>query len=126
MSLLLSELFDRLVELLVLLLALLLLELGNLLLLLEEACLDLSHLFVSLKHLGQEVVGALDGNLGLNADLHSFHGVVPSDVVESYFSLDVVVDLKLLGGLSDNSRVGMGDSHVLREGDLALLPNQLL
>mmetsp|Transcript_3569 Transcript_3569/g.5401 ORF Transcript_3569/g.5401 Transcript_3569/m.5401 type:complete len:208 (+) Transcript_3569:266-889(+) len=123
--LLLRERLDSLVELLVLLLALLLLELGDFGLLLHQAALDLAHMGVRLQHFSQEIVGSADWGLGLHEDAHALHHVLPGQVVEGDFSLDIVVDLEVSRSLGNLTGLLVGEGHVLHEGNLALLPDEL-
>lgn len=75
------EVFESLVELLVLRPLLLLLECLDLDLLLQEATLHIGHVDVRLEHLGEEVVGSRDRHLRLHQELHSFHDVGASCVI---------------------------------------------
>ena len=68
-------------------------------LLFKQFALNLCHVGVVLEHLGKEVVWARDGNLSLNEDVHAFHHVFTSGVVEGYLAFDVVVNSQCGGCL---------------------------
>lgn len=72
---------DGLVELFVLQTLLFLLERLDSDLLLEQTALDAAHVVVSFEHLGEEVVGSGDGDLGLDEEFHPLHDIVSGQVV---------------------------------------------
>jgi hypothetical protein len=47
----------------------------------QETALNLNHVLVSLKHLGEEIVRSGDRHAGLNEELHALHDVGTSSVV---------------------------------------------
>lgn len=80
---------------------------------------------VSFQHLCQVIIGSAKGHLGLDQDLHAFHYVLTSQVVESHFTLDVIVDLKGFGTFSNFNWFLVGHTHVLSEWDPSILFNEL-
>ena len=75
------KVLEGLMELLVFSSLLLLFESLDLALLFQETALNLNHMLVSLKHLGEEIVRSGDRHAGLNEELHALHDVGTSRVV---------------------------------------------
>ena len=90
------EVFQGLVELLVLLLGFVLFERLDLGLLLQQALLDIDHVLVGLQHFGQEIVWTCDRHLRLDQEPHSLHHIVACSVVERNFTLDLRLYLQVL------------------------------
>ena len=89
----------------------------------EDSALDVGHVLICLEHFGQEVVRSRDRDPRLHQELHAFHYICSCSIVESDLTLDVVVNLELVGDVDELFTI---DSHVLREGHLALLTYQSL
>ena len=89
----------------------------------QDSALDIGHVLVCLEHFGQEVVRARDRDPRLHQELHAFHYICSCGIIECDLTLDVVVYLELVG---DIDKLFTVDSHVLREGHLALLTYQSL
>ena len=126
MTFLLGKQFNSFVELFVFLFRFFLLEFLDFVLLLKEFTFNFSHMCIIFKHFSEEIIRSRYWDLGLYKNLHTLHDILPSIIIKSNFSFNVIIDVEFGCSISNNYGFFIGDTHMLGKWNTPMLLNQLL